>query len=351
MYEQEVEDSLRTFGSREDQSAVNRWLVIALGVALGETLSTLMLAVALFTMGRDWPGPMQIVVGVAWYALSVGQAIMFFRRMKVDLGRDHDPALPWWLLKGFWPFLAAPYLLMIPLLTAKQMPNPALRVGGVFLLSAPAWYGALAFYAAALWIRGCMTRGVELISFTPVNEGALPDKARAFFDSRQADFEDVGFELVGDFLQKPIEQQYARTYLGAGGKFVGETTCCESQNLQATSIFTLLADGKFVESADIALGGPTPRSALLFMQGKAGKTVREILARHGEFVQQLCADADTAPVSLSEEHIEAAARYGVWLTMQELVRQGVLESNPYDELAAEIRAQIQTLLPEPVGAA
>jgi hypothetical protein len=277
-------------------------------------------------------------------------AIMFFRRLKLDLGGDHDPALPIWLLKGFSPFLLAPYFLTATILFAKNMPNPALWIGCVFLLSAPAWHGAFAFYAAALWFRNICTRQVELVSFTPIERDEVPSQAREYFAERQPQFEELGFEPVGEFLQKPLEKQYSSVFLGAEGRFVGEATYCAMQAMKACSIFTLLADGKFIESSDISLGGPAPTSSRIFMQGNAGKTVGELLERHGEFVQRICADADTAPVGIETDQIELVTHYGLWLAMQELVRQRVLTENPYDGMKDELFASIEDLLAAPVGA-
>jgi hypothetical protein len=351
MFEQDAQQSLQTPGSREDAAAIKRWLVVAMGLALGETLSSVMLAFAIANFARNWPGAAQIGVGVVWYALSTAMAVMFFRRLKRDLGRDHEPAVPLWLLKGCSPFLLAPYFLTATIFFSQRMPNPAIWIGCVFLLSAPAWYGAFAFYAAALWLRSFCTLQVELVSFTPVERNGIPSEARPFLTERQQRFEELGFDLVGDFLQKPREQQYSSMYLGAEGKFIGEATYCAAQSMQACSITTLLADGKFVESSDIDLGAPPPKSSRIFMQGKAGKTVGELLERHGEFVQRLCADADTTPVAIEPEQIELVTRYGLWLAMQELVRQRVLTENPYEALKDEVFAGIDDLLAAPVASA
>ena len=56
MFEQDAQQSLQTPGSREDAAAVKRWLVIAMGLALGESLSSVMLAFAIANW-LAWPSP------------------------------------------------------------------------------------------------------------------------------------------------------------------------------------------------------------------------------------------------------------------------------------------------------
>jgi uncharacterized oligopeptide transporter (OPT) family protein len=66
MFEQDAQQSLQTPGSREDAAAVKRWPVIAMGLALGESLSSVMLAFAIANFAKDWPGASQIGIGVVW---------------------------------------------------------------------------------------------------------------------------------------------------------------------------------------------------------------------------------------------------------------------------------------------
>lgn len=348
MFEEEMKASLARAGSRENKVSTRRWLTISAGVFCGEAVAATTLAFAVANFGRNWPAAAQISMGVAWYLQSAALAIYFFQRVKEDLGRDHEPAVPRWLLKGFGIFLFSPILLTLATLYAPNNRDPSLLIGCTFILGSIAWAASLAFYTGTLWLQHFFNSEPEIISLAPAEDDDLADATKRYFDARSEAFEMLGFDELGDFLQKPVERQFARMFLGAGGKFVGEAIVNESSRLQAYSVVSLLADGTFIETCPFSIKGPPPEGPTLVLLGDAGRNEAEVLASHGDLVQRLCAERDTEPLALQPHQLEVVMRYGVSLAMDEAIRHGALNANPYAPLEQEIQQGMRALLPEKI---
>lgn len=348
MLEKDIEAGLNVVGTGETKQQVQRWLYLALTLAGGEAVTVTVLSLALAKLGKDWPGEVLIAIGAVYHVLAVGLAIVLFRRVKRELGRDHDPALPLWLLKAFGPFLFGPYLMLPFVAFAKQLAHPELWIACVLILGSASWFGALVLYLAALWVRAWFTCSLEIVTLTPIDAEELPPASRAYLDAAEEEFEVLGFEKLGDYRQKEGERQYARYFVGADGKFVGEAVCCETQNMKTCSMVSLLADGTYIESAGLEVGEVPHAPEKLVMRGGAGKTVAELLESHGATVQAECAARDTEPLRIPVDQLELVAHYGLWMSHESLVAQRFITENPYAPLLESIRQGIRELLPEPV---
>ncbi len=350
MLEKEIEAGLQTVGENENGPTLRRWLTIAMGVACGEIVTVTTLAFALAKLGKDLPPAVVLTIGIGYHIGAVAVAIALFRRVKVDLGRHHERAVPLWLLKSFGPFLFGPYL-MLPLVAfAKQMPHPYIWMACVLILGSASWYGALAIYVAALWFRNWATATMEIVTFTPVEPDAVPKPARDYLDSCTSEFEALGFELIGNYRQKQNEQQFVRIFSGADGKFIGEAVHCAGYKLKTCAMFSLLADGTYIESAPLDIGEVPHAPEKLVMRGGAGNTVSELLNSHGATVQAECAQRETEPVSIPPGKLESVTHYGLFLSNESLVAQGILTENPYAPLKEVAEREIAELIPEAVGA-
>lgn len=349
MLEKDIEAGLQTVGENENGPALRRWLTIAMGIAWGEILTVTALAFALAKLGKELPPTVVLTIGIGYHIGAVAVAIALFRRVKLDLGRHHERAVPLWLLKSFGPFLFGPYL-MLPLVAfAKQMPQPSIWMACVLILGSASWYGALALYVAALWFRNWVTAKMEIVTFTPVETDALPPPARDYLDSCTSEFEALGFELIGDYRQKQNEQQFVRIFSGADGKFIGEAVHCAAYKMKTCAMFSLLADGTYIESAPLDIGEVPHAPEKLVMRGGAGNSVSELLNSHGATVQAECAQRGTEPVSIPADKLESVTHYGLFLSHESLVAQGVLAENPYAPLREAADQAVQELLPEAVG--
>jgi hypothetical protein len=349
MLEKEIEAGLQTVGEHENGPNLKRWLTISMGVACGEIVTVTALAFALAKLGKELSPAIVLTIGIGYHVVAVGVAIALFRRVKLELGRYHERAIPLWLLKSFGPFLFGPYL-MLPLVSfAKQIPHPSIWLACVLILGSASWYGALFLYVAALWFRNLATAKVEIVTHTPVEPDELPRDARTYLESCTSEFEALGFEILGDYRQKQNEQQFVRIFSGAGGKFIGEAVHCAAPKMKTCAMFSLLADGTYIESAPLDVGDVPFAPDKLVMRGNAGDTVAELLNSHCATVQAECAQRDTEPVSIPADKLEAVTHYGLFLSTESLVAQGVLSENPYAPLKEAAERAIAEFLPEAIG--
>lgn len=229
---------------------------------------------------------------------------------------------------------------LLPLLLA----GPMFQNGGIFhdMQIAAALPLLIAMFCAILpptsaVLAHFMTRVVgtdRAAVYRPILASELPAAVREFFAERTAALDRMGFRLVGDYRVKEGMHQFSRLFSRADGKVsvaVEVTRMGLLTEFKSTSFMTVLENGCYIETGNVALPKRTPNvHDVIILQSLPKGTDTERLAAHETMVSEASLARCSAPREVFADELPALCRYGMKLLYDRMVREGEVTSSPYD---------------------
>lgn len=290
-----------------------------------------------------------LLATAASMAIALIASLGMFAEIRRRLGRDDQPLVPAFVLLLLVPVLVAVSGLMLAAIRAGGPGRfTALVLAGAqlpgLLLAAPL------LLALALKMNHHFRTLTQILQFDMVGPSEVPPRVAKFFDRVTPEIEAAEFRRVADYRQKSDDRQFSRVWRSPDGTQFAEATvarllCCQ---MTCTSCVSLLADGTLLEcgTADLPRSGvdehrlclrSAPRADFAELRSLHAATLDALRESHGD------------PLPLTLDDYQVVTHYGILLTHRHLIREGVLGGTPYEPLAAQVEASIESLIAEPAG--
>jgi hypothetical protein len=172
--------------------------------------------------------------------------------------------------------------------------------------------------------------------YEPINGVDLPEKHQRYFERYTPEFEQLGFQRIGDFVMRRDGQKLStmRFFLNAEGTILGSLQCyLGSYSYGAVS---LCADGLYVETG-VLYPAPKRRPHVpMLMLIAHPKSIAGVVQCHAKAVEEHCLSADTAVLPMAPDDFREVLDYGHRWIARVMLEEGLIAELP--EFAREKEA-------------